>query len=80
MGGPAVKDTSLGRVNMVLDQMSSGYGYVQRGELKAIALSAPTKSKILPDVPTFKELGMEEMNIYTYYGISGPAALIPRNC
>lgn len=76
-GGPAVKDTSLGRVDMILDQLSSGYGYVQRGELKAIALSAPTKSKILPDIPTFKELGMEEMNIYTYYGISGPAALSP---
>ncbi|MEG1036669.1 MAG: tripartite tricarboxylate transporter substrate binding protein [Chryseobacterium sp.] len=76
-GGPAVKDASLGRVDMILDQMSSAYSYVQKGDLKAIALSAPYRSKILPDVPTFKDLGMEEMNIYTYYGLSGPKGLNP---
>lgn len=76
-GGPAVKDTSLGRVDMVLDQLSSGSSYLQRGDLKGIALSAPYRSKLFPDIPTFKDLGMEEMNIYTYYGISGPKGLDP---
>lgn len=76
-GGPAVKDTALGRVDMVLDQISSGYSYVQKGELKAVAVAAPYRSKILPDVPTFKELGLQEINIHTYYGISGPADLDP---
>jgi tripartite-type tricarboxylate transporter receptor subunit TctC len=50
-------------------------GAVRGGKLKAIAIASAERSPLLPDVPTFKELGYEGFNGLTWYGIVGPAKL-----
>ncbi|MEG1036670.1 MAG: tripartite tricarboxylate transporter substrate binding protein [Chryseobacterium sp.] len=74
-GGPAVKDVVKGSLDMVLVPISAAYSNIQHGDVKVIALDAPSRLKTIPDVPTFKELGFEDMKSYTYYGISGPKGL-----
>ena len=50
---------------------------IQADKLRPLAAASAERNPILPDVPTFAELGMKGMEISLWYGIAGPAALPP---
>ena len=75
-GGPALNDTVAGQVNMIFDNLPSALPFIQQMRLIPIVVAAPTRLAVLPDVPTFKELGVNWVD-GAFRGIGVPKSASP---
>ena len=75
--GPAINDVLAGQVAVYFDQVASSLPHVKSGKLKALAVSWPERLDVLPDVPTYAELGYKQANEPSWFGLVAPAGTPP---
>ncbi|HMA70793.1 MAG TPA: tripartite tricarboxylate transporter substrate binding protein [Xanthobacteraceae bacterium] len=75
--GPAVVDLIAGRVAIMFDAAPSLLPFIMSGQLRPLAAASWQRHRLLPDIPTFTELGYDRMDISLWYGVVTPAATPP---
>jgi tripartite-type tricarboxylate transporter receptor subunit TctC len=70
--GPAMLDLVAGHVRVATISFSTGAPHVRGGALRALGVSSSARLRDFPDVPTFKELGHDDLTSGSWFAISGP--------
>ena len=66
---PALTDLMGGHVPLMFDGMATSLPLIKSGKVKALAVSAPVRSPLLPEVPTFSELGYPKLETVAWMGL-----------
>jgi tripartite-type tricarboxylate transporter receptor subunit TctC len=66
---PALADVMGGHVPLMFDGIATSLPLIRAGKLKAFAVSTPRRSPVLPDVPTFTELGYPKLEALAWMGL-----------
>jgi tripartite-type tricarboxylate transporter receptor subunit TctC len=74
---PALADVAGGQVPAMMVDMAAGAGFIKGGKVKALAVANATRLPQLPDVPTFAELGIKNVEAAALVGMVVPAATPP---
>ena len=72
-GALVIPDMLGGRITMYWPTPATVLPLLREGKIKALAISSPQRSPDLPQVPTMKELGIEELSLEYWAGIWAPA-------
>ena len=73
--GPALNDLVGGQIDTMMDQLTASIAHIRNGTIIPIAQTGKTRSPLIPDVPTFEELGIPKFDMVTYTGIFGPVGM-----
>ena len=73
-GAAAAVAIVSGQVHLSFDQVSSSGPFIKAGRLRALAVTTPQRSKLLPDVPTIDESGLRGYDYSTWTTLGIPAA------
>ena len=70
---PAVTDLMGGQIQVLFTGAPAVLGQVKNGQLRALAVSSPTRLAALPDLPTVAESGYKGFEADQWYGVVAPA-------
>jgi tripartite-type tricarboxylate transporter receptor subunit TctC len=71
--GLVIPDLISGQIDFLMDSIVSAQSHIKDGKVRALAVSGASRSGSLPNVPSFAELGIKEMEISNWFGMLAPA-------
>jgi tripartite-type tricarboxylate transporter receptor subunit TctC len=74
-GGPAAADAVAGHVPVIFSPMTTIGPHLRSGALVPLAVTSEARVAVLPDVPSFAELGYPELTMWSWFGLSGPKGM-----
>jgi len=75
--GPAITELIGGQVQMHIATPTSVAAHIRSGKLRALAVSGKSRSRIVPEVPTFDEAGLVGFDMRVVYGLIAPRGTPP---
>jgi tripartite-type tricarboxylate transporter receptor subunit TctC len=75
--GPAITDILGGQTQALFPGLAAALPHIKAGKMKPLAVTGTKRHRLLPDVPTFDELGYKGFDGVQWYGIVGPANMPP---
>ena len=72
---PAMTDVMGGQVGTMMLDLASGLPIIKAGKVRVLAIALPQRAGAVPEVPTFSELGYQDVNAYAFHGLIGPAGM-----
>lgn len=69
--GPALTDVMGGQLDLMFD--TGAFSHIKGGKIRALAVASDKRQPLLPNVPTFEELGIKGMVMNAWYGVAAPA-------
>lgn len=76
-GAAAMPDFLGGRIQMLVPTPSTTLGLIREGKMRILGITSGQRSADLPEVPTVKELGLPELELYFWAGVLAPAGTPP---
>jgi len=76
-GAPAMADVLAGRLSAYFTNPITGLAHIQSGKIRALATTGAQRMKVLPDVPTVKEIGYKDFEVVEWNGFFVPAGTPP---
>jgi len=73
--GPALNDALAGQIQVLFDNLPSSLPHIQAGRLRALAVASGQRVPMLPEIPTYAELGLAAVNDPSWFGLVAPARL-----
>jgi tripartite-type tricarboxylate transporter receptor subunit TctC len=70
---PSLNDLLGGQVQLAFDQVSTSSPHVRAGRLRALAVATAARVSMLPEIPTFAEVGYDGIEGETFTGMFAPA-------
>jgi tripartite-type tricarboxylate transporter receptor subunit TctC len=70
---PALQDVIGGHVQMMFATAASVIGLIKEKRVRALAVTTPKRTALLPDLPTLDELGLKDFDATTWHGLVAPA-------
>lgn len=67
--GPQTQDMVAGHSLMGFMQLGNAMPHIKAGKLNAIAVTSPKRTRFMPDVPTFAELGYDDFTAMVWFGL-----------
>lgn len=74
---PAMTDLLAGQVELMFDNLPSALAQIRAGKVRALAVTSPQRSPVLPDVPTVQESGLPGYVVNSWFGLLAPAGTPP---
>jgi len=75
--GPAITDILGGQTQALFPGLAAALPQIKAGKMRPLAITGTSRHPLLPDVPTFEELGFKGFDGVQWYGIVGPANMPP---
>ncbi len=72
---PALTDLLGGNVDVVVDTLAATTPHIRAGKMKPLLLLSAKRSSIMPEIPTAKEQGLGDVDMYSWFGLAAPAGL-----